>query len=57
MTVHDDLVKVLGSAYVQNLIEKDDNKGLFELNYINSCAELFGVHSSEVWKEVQKLFR
>jgi hypothetical protein len=28
MAVHDDLVKVLGSAYDQKLIEKDSSKGI-----------------------------
>ena len=56
MTVHDNLIKVMGSAYIQQLIEKDDSKGLFESNYINTCTPIFGVHSSEVWLEVQNLF-
>ena len=56
MTVHNNLVKVLGSAYIQQLIEKDESKGLFEENYINTCAPIFGVHSLEVWLEIQKLF-
>lgn len=56
MTVHDNLVKVMGNAYIQQLIEKDDNKGLIESTYINTCAPIFGAHSSEVWLEVQKLF-
>jgi hypothetical protein len=56
MTVHENLVKVMGSAYIQQPIEKDENKGLFEINYINRCSPLFGVQSSQVWLEVQKLF-
>jgi len=52
MTVHDDLVKVLGSAYIQELIEKDDSLGLIESTYINTCAPIFGIHSSELWLEV-----
>ena len=54
MTVHDSLVKVMGSAYIQQLIEKDEFNGLLEDNYINTCAPIFGVHSSQVWLEVQK---
>ena len=56
MTVHDNLVKVMGSAYIQQLIEKDDSKGLLESTYIKTFAPIFGVHSSEIWLEVQKLF-
>jgi hypothetical protein len=56
MTVHDNLVKVMGSAYIQQLIEKDESKGLLESTYINTCAPIFGVDSSQVWLEVQKLF-
>ena len=56
MTVHENLVKVMGSAYIQQLIEKDECKGLLEETYINTCAPIFGVHSSQVWLEVQKLF-
>ena len=29
MTVHENLVKVMASAFSQKLIEKDDSKGLF----------------------------
>ena len=29
---------------------------MFESNYINTCTPIFGVHSSEVWLEVQNLF-
>jgi hypothetical protein len=50
MTVHQDLVKVLGSAYDQKLIEKNSSKGIHEKNHINLCAPLFGVQASEVWK-------
>jgi|688.fasta_scaffold2393901_1 hypothetical protein len=49
MAVHDDLVKVLGSAYDQKLIEKDSEKGILYSTYINVCAPLFGVHASDVW--------
>jgi hypothetical protein len=52
MTVHENLIKVMGSAYIQHLIEKDEDKGLFESTFINTCAPIFGLHSSQVWIEV-----
>jgi hypothetical protein len=52
MTVHDNLIKVMGSAYIQQLIEKDEGKGLSESTYINKSAPIFGAHSSQVWLEI-----
>lgn len=49
MEVHENTVKVLGSAFDQKLIERDSAKGILNSTYINTSAPLFGVHASYVW--------
>ena len=53
--VHQDLVKVLGNAFTEEFLEKDEEIGRVDNNYINNCSTKFGVDAADVFATVKKL--
>jgi hypothetical protein len=40
------LVKVLGNAFIEEYIEKDEQKGLKDNNNIKNCSPMFAVDAA-----------
>ena len=51
--VHDDLVRVMGNAYMQELVDADDTKGIRGSLQINVSLPIFGAHAAKVFRLVQ----
>jgi len=52
--VHPDLVRVLGTAFLQDFVGADDQKGIKRNQSINASSPLFGVQAASVFEIVQR---
>ena len=50
--VREDLVRVLGTAFIQDFVDADDEKGITNSQQINASSPLFGVQSATVFEIV-----